>query len=337
MLTSVSPTTSVTISSDYSQTICDAETQKLEGMESLLMCQRNLIATLDSSTPISSEVLSHFGYGSIPMYSNVISPYGALQYDGPQSRRTMDPTNPTPVNAPQSKRRHYRCTIDSCEQEFTSAGHLHRHERIHTQERPFKCSLPRCDMTFSRSDTALKHSRNHIRKLQMAGHQIPDNLLNPQITYANGALKVKKGRKESTPPISAHDRQESRSPVPILQSQQDLLSTSSKTITDGPFSPLLETTHTPFPLGFDMDIIASKLIESDSDMLDLWNQLASGEATNGDFNSTAFPQMTTLDPVSLFTDTFGYTISNEWALRGVPEFPVLDASPQHSVGNQLPM
>ncbi|KAI9340482.1 hypothetical protein BDR26DRAFT_861180 [Obelidium mucronatum] len=86
------------------------------------------------------------------------------------------------------KPRQYKCTFEGCGLEFLSSGHLIRHSRIHTQERPYKCSLPLCDLTFSRSDTAIKHSRCHIKKLQIAGHEIPTELLSPKKTLAPPCL-----------------------------------------------------------------------------------------------------------------------------------------------------
>ncbi|KAJ3242432.1 hypothetical protein HDU81_003138 [Chytriomyces hyalinus] len=87
-----------------------------------------------------------------------------------------------------SRPRRYSCIHVGCGMEFLSSGHLVRHHRIHTQERPFKCSIPTCEMTFARSDTAIKHSRGHVKKLQIAGHEIPPELLSPRVTFSAAAL-----------------------------------------------------------------------------------------------------------------------------------------------------
>ncbi|KAJ3406116.1 hypothetical protein HDU80_000123 [Chytriomyces hyalinus] len=87
-----------------------------------------------------------------------------------------------------SRPRRYSCIHVGCGMEFLSSGHLVRHHRIHTQERPFKCSIPTCEMTFARSDTAIKHSRGHVKKLQIAGHEIPPELMSPRVTFSAAAL-----------------------------------------------------------------------------------------------------------------------------------------------------
>ena len=48
-----------------------------------------------------------------------------------------------------------------CDQTFSKADHLERHERRHTKETPFQCNF--CKKVFSRQDTLRRHAKSHSR------------------------------------------------------------------------------------------------------------------------------------------------------------------------------
>ncbi|KAI8845463.1 hypothetical protein BC829DRAFT_491614 [Chytridium lagenaria] len=73
------------------------------------------------------------------------------------------------VNGLGSPSRQFKCRFPGCTSDFTSIGHLDRHERIHSNERPYKCCVPDCPSKFKRADTAVKHTRGHIRRLKAVG------------------------------------------------------------------------------------------------------------------------------------------------------------------------
>ncbi|KAJ3406246.1 hypothetical protein HDU80_011693 [Chytriomyces hyalinus] len=129
-----------------------------------------------------------------PSTSPDIGPSSQVSHDASSKKSRKSVSNRQPSASVErdpltnSRPRKYVCIHVGCGMEFLSSGHLVRHHRIHTQERPFKCSIPTCEMTFARSDTAIKHSRGHVKKLQIAGHEIPPELLSPRVTFSAAAL-----------------------------------------------------------------------------------------------------------------------------------------------------
>ena len=57
----------------------------------------------------------------------------------------------------------YHCPYDGCTYTTMRAGHLRRHERIHTNEKPYCCKY--CSYHASRSDHLKRHERIHERSM----------------------------------------------------------------------------------------------------------------------------------------------------------------------------
>lgn len=55
----------------------------------------------------------------------------------------------------------YHCPYDGCNYTTIRAGHLRRHERIHTNEKPYCCKY--CSYQASRSDHLKRHEQIHER------------------------------------------------------------------------------------------------------------------------------------------------------------------------------
>lgn len=61
-----------------------------------------------------------------------------------------------------AKRRRHVCK--TCTMGFTTAGHLSRHNRIHTGEKNHTCPHDGCHQKFSRHDNCIQHYRTHLKK-----------------------------------------------------------------------------------------------------------------------------------------------------------------------------
>lgn len=61
-----------------------------------------------------------------------------------------------------AKRRRHVCK--TCTMGFTTAGHLSRHNRIHTGEKNHTCPHDGCHQRFSRHDNCIQHYRTHLKK-----------------------------------------------------------------------------------------------------------------------------------------------------------------------------
>lgn len=57
------------------------------------------------------------------------------------------------------KVRRFHCAYESCGKEFSTSGHLARHNRIHTGEKNYACS--QCGARFSRQDNCNQHAKSH--------------------------------------------------------------------------------------------------------------------------------------------------------------------------------
>lgn len=66
------------------------------------------------------------------------------------------------LQAKTSKRRRHICK--TCSMRFTTAGHLSRHNRIHTGEKNHTCPYDGCHQKFSRHDNCIQHYRTHLKK-----------------------------------------------------------------------------------------------------------------------------------------------------------------------------
>lgn len=56
-------------------------------------------------------------------------------------------------NQPRGSKRRYECA--TCGKNFTTSGHVARHNRIHTGEKNFQCPEPGCSQRFSRQDNCM--------------------------------------------------------------------------------------------------------------------------------------------------------------------------------------
>ena len=70
-------------------------------------------------------------------------------------------TTTTTTSSSQRRRRH---VCKTCTMAFTTAGHLSRHNRIHTGEKNHTCPHIGCGQKFSRHDNCIQHYRTHLRK-----------------------------------------------------------------------------------------------------------------------------------------------------------------------------
>ncbi|SMN21288.1 similar to Saccharomyces cerevisiae YDR043C NRG1 Transcriptional repressor that recruits the Cyc8p-Tup1p complex to promoters [Maudiozyma saulgeensis] len=79
---------------------------------------------------------------------------------------TYTPPSPTLLHTlpTTTKRRSRRHVCKTCTMAFTTAGHLSRHNRIHTGEKNHTCPHDGCGQKFSRHDNCIQHYRTHLRK-----------------------------------------------------------------------------------------------------------------------------------------------------------------------------
>jgi len=73
-----------------------------------------------------------------------------------------EPSSPTDTLAP--PRQMYPCTHKGCHQEFTTAGHMNRHFKIHTGQREHICPWESCGRRCGRLDNLVQHFRIHVQK-----------------------------------------------------------------------------------------------------------------------------------------------------------------------------
>ncbi|KAH6574190.1 hypothetical protein BASA62_002558 [Batrachochytrium salamandrivorans] len=62
-------------------------------------------------------------------------------------------------------KRRFACRDLSCDQTFSTSGHLSRHMKLHTGELPHVCPILYCQSMFSRRDNMIQHYVSHQRKL----------------------------------------------------------------------------------------------------------------------------------------------------------------------------
>ncbi|KAJ3298113.1 hypothetical protein BCR33DRAFT_712403 [Rhizoclosmatium globosum] len=57
-----------------------------------------------------------------------------------------------------NKSKRFYCPVEGCGKDFSTSGHLARHQRIHRGDRKFVCE---CGRTFYRHDNLTQHRRSH--------------------------------------------------------------------------------------------------------------------------------------------------------------------------------
>jgi len=75
---------------------------------------------------------------------------------------TATPAHNVPTAISTKRRRRHVCK--TCTMAFATAGHLSRHNRIHTGEKNHTCPHDGCGQKFSRHDNCIQHYRTHLRK-----------------------------------------------------------------------------------------------------------------------------------------------------------------------------
>ncbi|RHZ75165.1 hypothetical protein Glove_217g54 [Diversispora epigaea] len=88
------------------------------------------------------------------------------------------------ITNPLNKRK-YVCSYLECGKNFTTSGHLSRHNRIHTGEKNFPCLMLGCTSKFSRQDNMMQHFRTHLSPKSRRGSKSSIRKLPPQFVFGN--------------------------------------------------------------------------------------------------------------------------------------------------------
>ncbi|EGF83546.1 hypothetical protein BATDEDRAFT_22333 [Batrachochytrium dendrobatidis JAM81] len=123
------------------------------GHSPIPMNQLENIGSFGQHSPVSGSINDDLEYSKKQLQS--------YQSQSPNSQ-TLTPRTSTPVS---SGKRRFPCRDPTCDQTFSTSGHLSRHMKLHTGELPHVCPILYCESMFSRRDNMMQHYVSHQRKL----------------------------------------------------------------------------------------------------------------------------------------------------------------------------